>query len=64
MLERGASRTLFQSPDTCINNIFNAFLKGNHSPVPTLRALKGYILQDADHYKNHALLKHGIAHSS
>jgi hypothetical protein len=39
MLERGASRTLFHSPVTCINNIFNTFLKGNHSPVPTLRAL-------------------------
>src|SRR4051812_32065948 len=34
MLERGASRTLFHSPVTCINNIFNTFLKGNHSPVP------------------------------
>ena len=39
MLERGASRTLFHSPDTCKNNTFNTFLKGNHSLVPTLRAL-------------------------
>jgi hypothetical protein len=59
----------FKNPFTLTRHVEKQHLrylsKGQsfNCPHPSC-SLEGFILQDANHYKNHALVEHGIAHSS